>query len=91
MSPLDVVVVGNADKPPAMPWPLPPGGRGVGDVGDAGRPAGYPPVGWPTLGQLVWTKELIVVLLLVLALPWLMRRLLTNPADILDGVAKRVT
>jgi hypothetical protein len=67
-----------------MPWPP----RHTGPVG---APVGYPPAGWPTLGQLVWTKELIVVLLLVLALPWLMRRLLTNPASVLSGVAKRVT
>lgn len=53
-----------------------------------GTPTGYgwPPAHWPSLGQLTYTKELITVVLLVVALPWLIARLTRNPASVLSGV-----
>ncbi|HUR85647.1 MAG TPA: hypothetical protein VMY78_09900 [Solirubrobacteraceae bacterium] len=67
-------------------WPLPWQG-GPGAVG--GQPGDHPPVRWPTLGQLTYTKEAITVLLLILALPWLVSKLLTRPGDVLTGLGRR--
>jgi hypothetical protein len=50
---------------------------------------GWPPADWPSLGQLSYTKELITVLLLLLALPWLVSKLLTRPGDVLSGLGRR--
>jgi hypothetical protein len=50
---------------------------------------GFPPASWPTVGQLDYTQKLITALLLVLALPWLVGKLLTNPAMVLAGVGRR--
>lgn len=47
---------------------------------------GWPPHGWPSLGQLTYTKELITVVLLIIALPWLLSRLTRNPGAVLGGV-----
>jgi hypothetical protein len=50
---------------------------------------GYPPRRWPTKDQLTYTKEAITVFLLLLALPWLVSKLLTNPSSVLSGVGRR--
>lgn len=42
----------------------------------------YPPREWPSMAQLSYTKELITVLLLVLALPWLVKKIATRPGDV---------
>lgn len=47
---------------------------------------GWPPQGWPSLPQLTYTKELITVVLLLVALPWLLRKLTSNPGAVLGGV-----
>lgn len=47
---------------------------------------GWPPQGWPSMPQLVYTKELITVVLLIVALPWLLTKLTRNPAAVLGGV-----
>jgi hypothetical protein len=67
-------------------WPLPWSGQpGPPD----GQNTGVAPVRWPSLGQLTYTKEAITVLLLVLALPWLVSKLLTRPGDVLQGLGRR--
>jgi hypothetical protein len=61
------------------------------DAPSAGEPArrSYPPAGWPTHAQLTYTKEAITALLLVLALPWLVSKLLTDPGAVLAGLGQR--
>lgn len=55
----------------------------------AGPQRTYPPAGWPSLGQLTYTKEIVTVLLLVLALPWLVGKLVTDPGSVLAGLGRR--
>jgi hypothetical protein len=54
-----------------------------------GGGSGYPPARWPSMSQLTYTKEAITVLLLVLALPWLLTKLATDPGAILSGLGRR--
>lgn len=54
-------------------------------------PAGgrvYPPASWPRKESLTYTKELITTMLLVLALPWLVIKLLTDPALLMSGLGR---
>lgn len=67
-----------------MTWPPP-----KPESPAAGR--GYPPAGWPSRGSLTYTKELITCLLLVLALPWLVVKLLSDPGTVLTGLGRRAT
>jgi hypothetical protein len=53
------------------------------------RPRAWPPPDGPTLGQLTYTKELITVVLLLLALPWLVSKLLTDPGQVFSGLGRR--
>lgn len=62
-------------------WPPPFGGAAAGP--------GYPPRALPRKETLTYTKELITTLLLVLALPWLAIKLLTDPGSILAGLGRR--
>lgn len=55
-------------------------------VAKAAGGGGWPPAHFPSLGQLTYTKELITVVLLVVALPWLLTRLTRNPGAVLGGV-----
>lgn len=48
----------------------------------------YPPSGWPSKDQITYTKEAITTLFLVLALPYVVMRLLTNPGSLLGSVGK---
>jgi hypothetical protein len=54
----------------------------------AGR-RGFPPPGWPVKDQLDYTSKAITTLLLVLALPWLAYKLVTNPREVLTGAAQQ--
>lgn len=56
---------------------------------EARPPRRFPPAGWPNLAQLTYTKEAITVLLLLLALPWLVGRLLSDPGSVLAGIGRR--
>jgi hypothetical protein len=49
----------------------------------------FPPPQWPRQDQLTYAKELVTVLLLLLALPWLVVKLLTDPASVLSGLGRR--
>lgn len=55
----------------------------------APRPHPYPPATWPSKEQLTYTKEAVTVLLLLLALPWLVVKLITHPSDVLAGIGRR--
>jgi hypothetical protein len=48
----------------------------------------YPPATWPTKGQIDYTRSLIVLGLLLLALPWIVLKLASSPGDVL-GVLGR--
>jgi flagellar biogenesis protein FliO len=50
---------------------------------------GYPPSGWPSKDALDYTQKLVTVLLLLLALPWLVYKLVTDPGRVLAGAAKK--
>lgn len=85
-------------RSPSLPvWPPPPENVVVGAAvpatgstspAPAPRPRSWPPR-WPSKDQLTYTKEAITVLLLLLALPWLVTKLLTNPGQVLAGLGQR--
>lgn len=74
-------------RPGPIPWPPP----GAFEERGPGSPPSYPPKGWPTKAQLDYTQQAIVVGLLVLALPWLIGRLATDPGSVLAGVGRKQT
>lgn len=55
------------------------------------RPRGswYDQPPWPTRGSLDYSQKIITVGLLLLALPWLTSKLLTNPGAVLTGLGQR--
>lgn len=55
-------------------------------IGDAYRPSPY----LPTKQHLSYTKELITVLLLLIALPWIIRNLLTSPQTLARALGGKV-
>jgi hypothetical protein len=42
-------------------------------------PGGGPRPGWPTHGTVKYSKDLLELLLLLLAVPWLVKRIVHNP------------
>jgi hypothetical protein len=61
-----------------------------------GRDDGYGPEipcerarGLPSRDQLTYAKELMTVVLLALAFPWLIVKLLTNPGTVLAGAGRK--
>jgi hypothetical protein len=75
--------------PASTGWPLPTPWEGEKGTGPGAKRPGWPPADWPTHGQLIYAKELITVLLLMLALPWLVSKLVTNPGAVLSGLGQR--
>jgi hypothetical protein len=71
--------------PTPIPWDTP----GPGDTPAAGKQRHWPPVDWPTTAQLDYTQKLITVVLLVLALPWLVGKLVTRPGDVLAAAGHK--
>jgi hypothetical protein len=43
------------------------------------RARSWPPPDWPSVAQLTYTKELITVVLLLLALPWILGHVARHP------------
>lgn len=54
--------------------------------GDAYRPSPY----LPTKQQIVYTKEFITILLLLIALPWFIRNLLVSPQKLARALGGKV-
>lgn len=54
--------------------------------GDTYRPSMY----LPTKQQVIYTKEFITVLLLLIALPWIIRNLLVSPQKLARAVGGKV-
>jgi hypothetical protein len=50
-------------------------------------PGGFPPASWPSKDQLEYARTLIVVVLL---LPWVAKKIITDPAELFSGAGKRV-
>lgn len=44
---------------------------------------------WPARDSLEYTRLFVTVALLLLALPWLVSKLLTEPEDVLQGLGQR--
>jgi len=67
--------------PPSWLSLLKPGGEAEGDapVDDNGP---LPGEGWPRLESIDYVNKLILLIVLLLALPWLIGRLLTHPAQV---------
>jgi hypothetical protein len=71
--------------PTPIPWDTP----GGDSAPAAGKQRHWPPVDWPTQAQLDYTQKLITVVLLVLALPWLVGKLVTRPGDVLAAAGRK--
>jgi hypothetical protein len=81
-----VPAVGATGWPTPVPWDTP----GAADGPPApGKQRHWPPVDWPTQAQLDYTQKLITVVLLVLALPWLVGKLVTRPGDVLTAAGHK--
>lgn len=50
-----------------------------------GGGSSYPPPGWPTADQVEYTREIILLGLLLIALPWLISTLASRPEAIFLG------
>jgi hypothetical protein len=75
---------GDTGWPTPIPWDV------AGPAAAAGGPQRHwPPVDWPTQAQLDYTQKLITVVLLVLALPWLVGKLVTRPGDVLTAAGHK--
>jgi hypothetical protein len=73
-------------SPPAAPAAATPPPVAAGQGGD-GK---WQPPGWaPPLGAVQYVKEAVTALLLVLALPWLMWKLVTDPASLLKHAGRK--
>jgi hypothetical protein len=76
----------TAPTPPALPAP-------DGAVPPAAPPAGgseWQPPGWaPPLGAVQYVKDTVTALLLVLALPYVLYKLVTRPAWLLDHAGRK--
>ncbi len=76
-------------------WPPPWEGRAGADSATVGRavPAAgvghFPPAGWPTKAQVDYAQAIIILGLLLLALPWVVGKLLTNPGALASGMLGR--
>jgi hypothetical protein len=49
----------------------------------------FPPPSWPTKAQIDYTQAAILLGLLILALPWLVSKLLSDPGVLLAGLGQR--
>jgi hypothetical protein len=83
-----MLVVGQPSPSWPPPWD-PAAGPPPGAGGEPTPPRGYPPPTWPSQGQLDYTKSAVTALLLVLALPWLAYKLVTNPGEVLAGAGRQ--
>lgn len=71
-----------------MTWPPAWSEPEVARAGRAVPAREYPPPGWPTKAQLDYTQQAILLGLLVLALPWLVTKLVTRPSDVLASLGQ---
>lgn len=69
-----------AEQPTSLP---------VGSAAPARGGGGFPPEGWPTKEQIDYAQAAILLLLLLLALPWVLSKLLTNPSSLVAAIAGR--
>ncbi|MFL5901248.1 MAG: hypothetical protein ACJ75S_08635 [Solirubrobacterales bacterium] len=62
-------------------------GRAIPAAGAGHR---FPPPGWPSKAQVDYAQAIIILVLLILASPWIVSKLLTNPGAVLSGMGRRV-
>lgn len=67
-------------------WPKA-GGKAAPFLGAAAAP--FPREGWPSMGTVEYVTKLILLGLLLLALPYLLGRLVFHPGDVLEATADR--
>jgi hypothetical protein len=72
-------MTGTAQWPP--PWD--------GGPGSPTRRRHWPPSGAPSIDQLDWTEKAVKVLLLVLALPFVLALMFTEPSRLFAGAARK--
>lgn len=65
-------------------WPLPAGKAHAHSGAGA-----FPPAGWPDMSTVEYLTKLILLGLLLLALPYLLGRLVFHPGDVLEATADR--
>jgi hypothetical protein len=68
-------------------WPLPAGKAAA--LSHDGSAVTFPRPGWPTMSTVEYLTKLILLGLLLLALPYLLGRLVFHPADVLNATAER--
>lgn len=49
---------------------------------------GFPPPGWPSKAQIDYAQAVILLGLLLLALPWVLTKLLTDPGELISGLVR---
>ena len=57
-------------------------GEGEGEPAPATHEGAFPWEGWPKAESIDYVNKLIIVLILLLALPWLIGKLLTHPEEL---------
>jgi hypothetical protein len=68
-------------------WPLP-AGKARALSHESGAPV-FPRAGWPDMPTVEYLTKLILLGLLLLALPYLLGRLVFHPGDVLEATAER--
>lgn len=74
--------------PPASPAP-PTAPTSAGGTSSAAGDGWAPPAGFPSLKAITYVKEAATTLLIVLALPYVVFKLLTAPGELLANVGRR--
>lgn len=69
-----------------MSWP--PANDGPAQAGSE-PPLSFPPDGWPRKSQIEYATALLLLGLLLLSLPWLVIKLLTNPEEVFAAATRR--
>lgn len=77
----------SAEVPYPEPLTTPAPWLALVDAGEEGTsepaPMPFPGEHWPDLHAVEYTTKLIVLIVLLLALPWLISKLLTNPGEVM--------
>jgi hypothetical protein len=72
----------------ANTWPPIGGVAPAAGSSPASPPRSWPPASFPSKAQLDYTQALVLTGLLLLALPWLVGKLLTDPGEVLGSLGR---
>lgn len=67
---------------------LPTGAAEPAETGGGDQGGWAPPPGWPASEQIRYWRDLISLALITLALPWVLVRLFTDPAGLLEDAGR---